>query len=191
MGMEFVPAKRSMHQQMKRTHMAQFDLGKYWDLFPQALELKYGTRFKEGFARIEMRFSAVQSGSPLGFQDVLSIFEPDLPFVVDWTKPDWNDLEPRMLKESAARSIATLLRSPGYDSSLSRDRANELKILGVFGEHRTEVAVEGHVVADEHACRPSGRAASSCRGCCGARGRIGTLRMSRRVPSGRTSCRHP
>jgi hypothetical protein len=56
--------------------MSEFDLGKYWDLFPEALEERYGTRFKTGFDRIEDKYKAVRSGDrSLTVDDVISIFD--------------------------------------------------------------------------------------------------------------------
>ena len=100
--------------------MSGFDLGKYWDLFPDALQERYGERFQAGFDRIEDRYQAVRSGDrSLTVDDVIAIFDPDLPFVLDWTKPDRKDLADRMESQRAARLIADL-----------RGRSDDLPLLG-------------------------------------------------------------
>jgi hypothetical protein len=98
--------------------MGEFDLGKYWNLFPEALQKRYGSRFEAGFDRIEEMYKAVRSGArPLTVEDVISIFDSDLPFVHDWTKPDRDDLAARMESKRAAKLIADL-RDRNYDSAL-------------------------------------------------------------------------
>jgi hypothetical protein len=100
--------------------MGKFDLGKYWDLFPEALQKRYGSRFEAGFERIREQYKAVRSGERhLTAEDVISIFDSDLPFAQDWTKPDHKDLAARMESKSAAKLIADL-----------RDRDYDLNLLG-------------------------------------------------------------
>src|SRR5450759_3251678 len=95
--------------------MGEFDLGRYWNLFPEALQKRYGSRFEAGFERIEELYKAVRSGArPLTVEDVISIFDSDLPFVHDWTKPDRDDLAAIMETRRAAKLIADL-RDRNYD----------------------------------------------------------------------------
>lgn len=74
----------------------ELNLAEYFDLFPEALEERYNSRFEVGFDAIENRFKEVRSGRLLTADDVMAIFDDSLPFVRDWTKPDRRQLEERM-----------------------------------------------------------------------------------------------
>jgi hypothetical protein len=93
--------------------MSSFDLVKYWSLFGDALEERYRckNRFKGGFARIEALYQQVRPGRQcrdITVDDVLEIFEDDLPYVQDWSKPDRDDLARRMAEKRAAELIRRL-----------------------------------------------------------------------------------
>jgi hypothetical protein len=119
--------------------VSRFDLGKYWDAFPEALRERYGADFNSGFAGIKHRYKAVGSGKrPLTVDDVMAIFEPDLPFVCDWTKPEVRDLAARMEAASAAKLIADL-RDRNYDLDLLG------KIIHCFRELTLTALVLQHV----------------------------------------------
>jgi hypothetical protein len=68
------------------------DLAKYFGLFDDALEERYKDKFRPGRARIEALYLEVRSGRDITIDDVLAIFENDLPYPQDWTRPERNDL---------------------------------------------------------------------------------------------------
>ena len=125
--------------------MSELDLGKYWDLFPEALNVRYGEKFKAGFERIDHQYKAVRSGDRrLTIEDVMAIFDKDLPFVQDWTKPDREDLAARMESMSVAKPIADL-RNRNYDLELLRE------IRYCFRELSLTALVLQHVYPDRFA----------------------------------------
>jgi hypothetical protein len=125
--------------------MSRFDLGKYSKAFPEALLERYGRDFKLGFDRIENQYKDVRSGRcPLTVEDVLAIFEPDLPFVEDWTKPDRNNLAERMEAKEAHKLIADL-RHHDYDLNLLQ------KIIYCFRELSLTALVLHHVYPERFA----------------------------------------
>jgi hypothetical protein len=125
--------------------MSQFDLGKYSNAFPEALLVRYGRDFKRAFDMIEDRYEAVRSGRrPLTVEDVLAIFEPDLPFVEDWTMPDRNDLAERMEAKGAQKLIADL-RHRNYDLDLLQ------QIIYCFRELSLTALVLQHVYPERFA----------------------------------------
>jgi len=98
----------------------------YFEVFPDALQEKYGSRFERGFADIDNRFREVSSGSRLlTADDVMAIFDDSLPFAQDWTMPDRQQLQERM-----AEGIAQLIR----DLKGRRDLDLITRILERFGE---------------------------------------------------------
>jgi hypothetical protein len=118
--------------------MSMLDLREYYQRFPGALKGRYdGNTFDAGFASIRGRYDRVRAGDPLTADDVMAIFEPTLPFVCDWTKPDKADLEKRMADKDAARLIRDL--GGRYDLNLIE------QILGCFLELSLASLVLHHV----------------------------------------------
>jgi len=117
------------------------DLGEYLDRFPKALEDKYGERYEKGFADIAGRFKKVESGTRLlTIADVKEIFSTDLPFVRDWTKPDFNDLKGHMDgRDHKVEVLIQQLGPRGYDLPLITE------ILGCFRELSLTALVLHHV----------------------------------------------
>jgi len=105
--------------------MAGFDLGKYFALFGDALEERYNRKdrfkeFKDGFARIETHYRELRPGPhrrDITARDVLEIFADDLPYVDDWSKPDYDDLAKRMERTHVADLIRRLT-SDSYSKRL-------------------------------------------------------------------------
>jgi hypothetical protein len=92
-------------------HRIDFDLGKYWGLFPKALLDGYGRRFELDesdlvFANIGRTFAG--SDRDLTIDHVKAIFSKDLPFADDWTTPDFGVLGKRMTERNVADSIRLL-----------------------------------------------------------------------------------
>ena len=88
--------------------MSGLDLAKYFALFDDALEERYKDKFRPGRARIEALYLEVRSGRDITVDDVLAIFENDLPYVQDWTRPDRKDLARRMEANDAGKLIKRL-----------------------------------------------------------------------------------
>lgn len=125
--------------------MSHFDLGNYWNFFPAALKERYGTDFGEGFKRIGLQFRAISAGRrDLSIEDVLTIFDEDLPYVKDWTKPDREDLEQRMNTHGAGKLIGAL-----------RDARNDIllvrKIIYCFRDLSLAALILHHVYPDRFA----------------------------------------
>src|SRR5580658_9400432 len=94
--------------------MTMFDLGEYWNRFPDALRDKYkkgfavDARSDVAFTQIERTFNEVRSGCPLTIDHVTAIFADDLPFADDWTTPDEGVLGRRMSDHNVAARIQDL-----------------------------------------------------------------------------------
>jgi hypothetical protein len=81
----------------------------YHGRFNDALTAKYKDTFAGGFSRIKALYKEVKKGDRLlEATDVIAIFEKDLPFHLDWTKPDRKDLEEAMKKTKVAGWIKSL-----------------------------------------------------------------------------------
>jgi hypothetical protein len=118
--------------------MAKFDLGQYWDLFPKALQSRYQDSFEGGFRRIASHFEPVGQGKrKLNVDDVMTIFDADLPFVKDWTKPDEGQITTRIPR--AAEIISKLAKVNGYEHNLISE------LIGIFGELTLTALVLQHV----------------------------------------------
>ncbi len=107
--------------------MGGFDLGRYWALFGDALKERYHRkdRFKDGFARIKAHYRGLQPGPDrrdITARDVLEIFEDDLPYVDDWSKPDYEDLARQMEKTHAADLIRRLTPDSYSEQLISKIR---------------------------------------------------------------------
>lgn len=103
------------------------DLSYYWDRFDDALIGRYeGETFKAGFATIKEIYKDVRVGKRrLTVSDVMAIFDDDLPFVLDWTKPDPQRLEERMKEHGAADAVYRL-----------RDRSDDGGVLELISQIR-------------------------------------------------------
>ena len=115
--------------------MRAFDLGEYWHLFPRSLKVRYGTDFASGFAKVKCRFDRVRETGDLTVDDVMAIFNDDLPFVQDWTMPDRKNLEVRM--KDVPELIRTLDKR-GYDIELVRkiwEALRELSLTSLVLHH--------------------------------------------------------
>jgi hypothetical protein len=140
--------------------MGEFDLGKYWGLFDKALRARYrGRDFTAEFKRIKDRFKPVGSGDQLlTINDVMSIFEKDLPFVEDWTKPDETSLAERMKSEGAGQLIKDMGDrwrtagdeeiADGYDLKLLKQVS---KLIHCFRELSITALVLQHVYPERFA----------------------------------------
>lgn len=101
-----------------------FDLGEYWNHFPDALRDKYKKAFAVdarsdvAFTQIERTFNDVRSGCPLTIDHVMAIFGDDLPFAADWTTPDKGILGSRMSDHNVAGRIQDLPAARYYDLGL-------------------------------------------------------------------------
>lgn len=126
-----------------------FVLPDYLELFGQALHEKYDDTFTEGFAQIEKRYKKVRTGSDLSVEDVIAIFEKNLPFVRDWTKPDAAELGERMQEHKVARSIRRLCDRRG--KPVGDDRQLITEVLGCFRELGLTALVLHHVDPDRFA----------------------------------------
>lgn len=108
-----------------REGMNKFELGEYWEHFPDALNNRYGRSFAVDvtsqlvFTNIGKTFEDVRSGCPLTIDHVMAIFGKDLPFGDDWTVPDRGILSTRMTEQNVAESIQ-LLRGHFDDIDLIR-----------------------------------------------------------------------
>ena len=92
--------------------MTTFNLASYLLRFPEALSDRYKDEFAQGRKSIEERFKPIRSGQLLKPEDVLAIFDPSLPYVRDWTKPDYEQLTARMNCSNA--NVAILIKQlPG------------------------------------------------------------------------------
>ncbi len=111
-----------------------FDLERYYREFPEALRGRYdGRDFGEDFDWIEKRFQRVRSdltrGGDITVDDVMAIFDPRLPYVCDWTKPDKQDLAERMEKRDVSRLLRDL--NGGYDRGLLGQIINGFRELSL------------------------------------------------------------
>jgi len=104
-----------------------FDLSHYLDRFEDALREKYkGLTFRTGFAAITDIYKDVQAGRRrLSIDDVMAIFDDELPFVQDWTKPDRQRLEQRMNEFRLPDAVYRL-----------RDRSDSRSVLELINEIR-------------------------------------------------------
>jgi hypothetical protein len=125
---------------MKYDPDSEYDLGAYFRGFREAVEAKYGRSFTTEQDKIEKQYSAVRSGRrSLTIDDVMDLFDPGLPFVQDWTKPDRNELARKM--QNSRDNVANLideLRGGGYDLSLItkiRDCFRELSLTALVLHH--------------------------------------------------------
>jgi hypothetical protein len=125
---------------MKHTTESRYDLGYYFSRFPDAVEQKYGKRFELGFAKIEQQYKEIRSGRRiLTVDDVMDLFDPDLPFVSDWTMPDTVELERKMVQ--APNDVGKLIRDlgvSGYDLELITEIRNcfrELSLVALVLHH--------------------------------------------------------
>jgi hypothetical protein len=86
------------------------DLSSYLDRFEDALRERYnGQTFRSGFAAIKEVYEDVRAGHRrLSVEDVMAIFDDELPFVQDWTKPDLHRLQERMKEHRVADAIYRL-----------------------------------------------------------------------------------
>lgn len=104
-----------------------FDLSYYIDHFEAALSKRYNDKkFRNGFAAIQETYKDINAGRRrLGVGDVMAIFDDELPFVQDWTKPDAQRLEQRMEEHGVPEAIYRL-----------RNQNNESKVLDLISQIR-------------------------------------------------------
>ena len=135
--------------------MNEFDLVKYWKGFDDALKGRYnGKDFKAERERIRALYEDVGTGErDLTIVDVIAIFEKDLPFIEDWTKPDGIDLEERMKSQGVAKKIAAL-RLDHYNLALLGEIVycfRELSLTALVLQHvyPTHFAMCSHFLASQ------------------------------------------
>lgn len=135
-------------------------MGRYWDAFPEALRERYGRDFKSGFDRIKNLYRDVGFGKvagtgkdPLTVDHVMAIFEEDLPFVEDWTKPELKCLAERMESKGAAKLIVALGRIQLPMTADDRRHHLDLlrKIIYCFRELTPTALVLQHVYPERFA----------------------------------------
>lgn len=103
------------------------DLLDYLNRFDEVLRGRYGGQtFKAGFLSIAERYKGIRSGERrLNVDDVMAIFDDDLPFGQDWTKPDRQRLQERMIAFRVPDAIYRL-----------RDRMDGAGVLELLGQIR-------------------------------------------------------
>lgn len=103
------------------------DLSHYWDRFDEVLGGRHkGETFQAGFATIKEIYKDVRAGKRrLTVNDVMAIFGDDLPFVLDWTKPDSQRLEERMEQRRVPDAVYRL-----------RDRSDDSGVLELISQIR-------------------------------------------------------
>jgi len=103
------------------------DLSYYWDRFDEALGGRHeGETFKAGFRTIKEIYKDVRAGKRrLTVDDVMAIFGGDLPFVLDWTKPDPQRLKERMEEHRVSDAVYRL-----------RDRNDDTGVLELVSQIR-------------------------------------------------------
>ncbi len=103
------------------------DLSYYWDRFDEVLGERHGGEtFKAGFTTIKEIYKDVRAGKRrLTVDDVMAIFGDDLPFVLDWTKPDRQRLKERMEEHRVSDAVYRL-----------RDRKDDTGILDLVSQIR-------------------------------------------------------
>jgi hypothetical protein len=132
---------------MKQLAESRYDLGYYFSRFADAVGNKYGERFDEGYQEIEERYEEVRSGSRfLDIEDIMALFDPSLPFVRDWTKPEKDELVRKMT--GSGKDVATLIQDLGF-SKYNLDTITD--ILGCFRELSLTALVLHHVYPDRFA----------------------------------------
>jgi hypothetical protein len=125
----------------------QFDLGFYFNAVESVVESKYGEKFLEGRAAIEQRFKEIRSGARrLGVDDVMSIFDPSLPFARDWTTPDRKTLAEKMGRSNS--EIGTVIHQMKAGPYEPRSMA---KVLACFRELSLTSLVLHHVYPERFA----------------------------------------
>jgi hypothetical protein len=136
--------------------LGEFDLVKCWKGFDNALKRRYeGRDFKAGREVIEDLYSDVASGRrDLTIDDVTAIFNGDLPFSEDWTKPEPVNLAERMKSQGVAKKIAALPHRNYYDLTLLGEiifcfREVSLAALVLQHVYPTHFAMCSHFLASQ------------------------------------------
>ena len=89
-----------------------FNLASYYpQLFSEAMISRYRSDCKPGFERIEAHYAQIREGRDLVIEDVMTLFDDDLPFCDAWTKPEATDLTGRIEKGKVAALLKGLSRT--------------------------------------------------------------------------------
>lgn len=132
------PHPTLVHSDAMGQSAGKLDLNQYFDHFKQSLADRYrGSVFTGGFTALEARFKEIRGGRLLTVDDILALFDADLPYIQDWTKPDRADLGNR-LKEFHVPDLLKRLQGAGYDKRLIaeiRYALREISLMGLVLHH--------------------------------------------------------
>lgn len=136
--------------------MKPFELSFYLGRFDDVLSEKYnGQTFHNGFSALRERYKDLRAGSRrVNVDDVMAIFDDELPFVQDWTKPDRDRLEKRMRTHHVGDAIHRLrgqMDTQGAELLIGQIRQGfgdlSLTALVLHHAHPTKYAMCSHHLA--------------------------------------------